>query len=129
MAVSYASIEDLRLHWPDLPDHLIAEAKQKLKEASTEIRALYPETDRRIKNGELSGDVVMLVTNRMVKRSLNRADTDIPDGVTQFQSTVGPFAQSMSFSNADGNVYLSAADKRLLTPPRLARLAWTIEVN
>lgn len=129
MAVSYASIKDLRLHWPDLPDHLIAEAEQKLKEASTEIRALYPQTDQRIKNGELSGDVAMLVTNRMVKRALNRADTDLPDGVTQFQSTVGPFAQSMSFSNADGNVYLSAADKRLLAPPRLARQAWTIEVN
>ncbi|MDR2256980.1 MAG: hypothetical protein LBE25_13450 [Arthrobacter sp.] len=127
MAADYASLSDLQSHWPGLPGGREDEAKQKLHEASVEIRALYPDVDTRVLNGDLDADVPRLVACRMVKRSMDTPD--IPGGsgaVTQVSQTAGPMSTSYSFANTDGALFLSGADKRLLRTSRAGRTAFMI---
>lgn len=126
MAEPYSTIEDLRAHWPDLPKEREDEAEQKLTEATIEIRGLYPDLDSRIAAGDLDPEVPKLVVNRMVKRAMNTAMNAGLDGISAVTNGTGPFSQSMTFSNPDGSIYPSAADKRLLRPNRNTRKAWTI---
>lgn len=125
MSAPYATLVDLRAHWAALPVTREPEATQKLVEASTEIRALYPDLDARITAAKIDADIPRLVVNRMVKRAM-----DIPDnqtaGINQVQNTAGPFGQTLSFTNPDGNVYLSKADKALLGAGRSGRKAFTV---
>jgi len=125
MAAPYATLTDLRAHWAALPVDREAEATQKLVEASTEIRALYPDIDGRIAMAKLDPDIPRLVVCRMVKRSMDAPDNQIA-GVGQIQNTAGPFGQTFSFTNPDGNVYLSKSDKALLSAGRSKRAAFTI---
>lgn len=132
MADDYATLDDLRKHWPSMPDdaETEAEATQKLHEASVEVRALYPDVDARIAAGSLDPDVPKLVVCRMVKRAMglddDADDSGVGFGVTSVQETAGPYSQTRQFSNPDGAIYLSAADKRLLRTSRGHRRAWTI---
>lgn len=127
VAEDYASWDDLTKHWVDVIDEDHDEAVQKLHEASVEIRALYPDLDDAIANGTVDPDVPRLVACRMVKRAMD-APPAIGDGagVTQATTTTGPFSQNLTFSNPDGAVYLSGADKRLLRTARGARRPSTI---
>lgn len=115
-AVPYATVDDLREHWSELPAEKEADAIQKLKEASIEVRALFPDVDGRILAGTLDAEVPQLVVCRMVKRALDVADdADVPTtGMDSVQFGAGPFTFGGKVHNPDGNVYLSAADKRLL---------------
>ena len=123
----YATVDDLRAHWPALEAEREAEAAQKLHEASVEIRALYPDVDARILAGSLDEDVPRLVVCRMVKRAMTAPDlAGAEGGVSTAQQSAGPFSTSLTFSNPDGAVFLSAADKRLLRTSRAGRKAWTI---
>lgn len=127
MAAPYSTVTDLRAHWPDLPEESEPEATQKITEASIEIRGLYPDLDSRIAAGDLDPEVPKLVVNRMVKRAMNTATSSGLDGISAVTNSTGPFSQAMTFSNPDGSIYPSAADKRLLRPNRSTRKAWTIQ--
>jgi len=122
---AYAKLADLRKHWPGLPEDREDEAEQKLDEASIEVRALYPDVDARLAAGTLDPDVPRLVVCRMVKRAMDTSRGELA-GVGNIQESAGPFARTMTFTNPDGNLYLSKADKRLLAAGRPARKAWTI---
>lgn len=126
MATPFADIEDLRKHWSKLPFEDEEDAGQKLVEASIEVRALYPDIDSRILSGRLDPDAPKLVVCRMVKRAMDNADNGVPSGVGSVQESAGPFAQTLNFTNPDGNLYLSKSDKRLLAAGRAGRQAWTI---
>ncbi|CAH0233984.1 hypothetical protein SRABI26_02724 [Arthrobacter sp. Bi26] len=125
MATSYATLASLRQHWAALPAGREDEATQKLFEASVEVRALYPDVDRRLMAGELDASVPELVVCRMVKRSMDAPDSQIA-GVNQIQQSAGPFGQTLSFTNPDGNVYLSKSDRALLGAGRAKGKAFTI---
>ena len=119
MAEPFATIEDLKKHWPALPPEDVAEAEQKLIEASLVIRAKYPDIDQRIASGELDRAVVTYVVCRMVRRALDTPE-DVPENATQMSFTAGPFSQSATFRNTDGALYLGKSDKELLEPqPRV----------
>lgn len=126
MAPPFASVADLRDHWAELPYDREDEAAQKLIEASIEIRALYPDVDARIVALTLDPDVPKLVVCRMVKRAMDNASRGGMDGIGSVQESAGPFAQTLNFTNPDGNLYLSKSDKRLLAAGRPSRKAWTI---
>ena len=125
MTIQYASVSDLQQHWPALPVDREAEAAQKLFEATVEVRALYPDVDRRIQAEELDLSVPALVVCRMVKRAMDSPDGQVA-GVNQIQQSAGPFGQTLSFTNPDGNVYLSKSDKALLSAGRVRGKAFTI---
>lgn len=138
MAAAFATVADLRNHWAALPTEREEEAAQKLSEASIEVRGLYRDVDARLalfaadtsaENG-LDPETVRLVVCRMVKRAMDvSADSDVPVGVESFSFGTGPFQMGGKVLNPDGNIYLSAADKRLLGPSRSRRKAWTIPVG
>lgn len=123
MGAVYATLADLRAHWPGLPVDREDEAEEKLVEASIEIRGTFPDVDARLASGSLDPEVPRLVACRMVKRAMKVPDE--LESVTTLQQTAGPFSQSRTFVNSDGNVYLSARDKALLRADRV-RKAWTI---
>lgn len=114
MAEPFATLEDLRKHWPAMPV-ADAEAEQKLHEASVEIRGNFPGIDERVSSGALDLDIVKLVVNRMAKRALE-SPAEERQGVAQATAQSGPFSQTLQFTNPDGNMYLSKADRRLLSP-------------
>ena len=126
MAADYASLEDLKKHWSALPAEDEEDAKQKLHEASIEIRGNYPDLDARVSGGDMDPDIPRLVACRMVKRALD-VDEEAPTaGMDQVSFGAGPFSFGGKVHNPDGNLYLTAADKRLLGRSRPLKKAFTI---
>ncbi len=126
MAEPYATVADLKRHWPGLPDGDQELAAQKLLEASIEVHGNYPDLDSRISDGSMDPAVPRLVVCRMVKRSMDVSDDAPPAGLTDYSVATGPFSFSGKLSNPDGNLYLTAADKRLLGRSRARGKAFTI---
>lgn len=122
MATPFATLPDLRGHWSKLPVDREDEAVTKLEEAAVEIRGNFPNIDTRIADGSLDPDNAKLVSVRMVKRAM---DVATPAGVDSRTGQMGPFVTTESFTNPDGNMYLSKADRRLLSPVN-HRQAFTI---
>lgn len=131
MAADYATLADLKAHWSALPVEDEADATQKLHEASIEIRGNYPDIDARlstsVEDGGMDPDIPKLVATRMVKRAMDVSDEAPTAGFESVQFGTGPFSMGGKVHNPDGNVYLSAADKRLLAKSRRRKQAWTIQ--
>ncbi|MGP5263656.1 MULTISPECIES: Gp19/Gp15/Gp42 family protein [Glutamicibacter] len=125
MAVPFATIEDLRSHWPGMPTEYDAEGDQKLKESSIVLRQLYPGIDGRISTGKLDAEVPKLIVCRMVKRALLAAINDV-EGVASRNETAGGVSTGLSFSNPNGNLYLTKDDKALLGSGKSGRKAFMI---
>lgn len=123
MAMDYASLADLQEHWPELPDVDIPKASQKLFEASVTVRGNYPDLDYRIATGVMGSDIPRLVVCQMVKRALEPKDMA---GVDQMQQNAGPFGQTLTFTNPEGNIYLSKNERMLLRGGRVRKRAFTI---
>lgn len=128
MAADYATLADLKAHWSTLPVADEVEAAQKLHEASVEVHGMYPDLDARIIDGAMDPDVPRLVVCRMVKRAMDTPEWQVA-GVGQMQNTTGPFGQTLTFTNPDGNVYLSKSDKALLSAGRVKGKAFTIHLG
>jgi hypothetical protein len=130
MAMPYATLGDLKSHWSALPADQEADAQQKLVEASLEVRGNYPELDRRItvavEDGGMDPDIPRLVVCRMVKRSMDVSEDAPAAGFESIQFGTGPFSMGGKVLNPDGNLYLTAADKRLLGKSKPRKQAWTI---
>lgn len=130
MAADYATIDDLKEHWSGLPAEALADAGQKLHEASIIIRGTFPDLDERlalpVARGGIDPDIPRLVVCRMVKNALDVSEEASTAGLESFQYAAGPFSMGGKVHNPDGDLYLKAADKRLLSPPRARRKAFTI---
>ena len=127
MADPYASLEDLKMHWPDLPSDRETEAAQKLLEASIEVRALYPDLDQRVIAGTMDAAIPRLVVCRMVKRAMDvTEDAAPPQGFESFQFGAGPYSMGGKLNNPDGDLYLSKKDRNLLGSGRERAKACTI---
>lgn len=114
----FATIEDLRKHWPGLPEELEDVAETKLDEGSIIIRGLYPDVDSRLVSGALKVETVRLVLCQMVatliKRELEDDGDTVSDGVTQQSFTAGPYSQSVSFRVREAELFLTRLHKLLL---------------
>lgn len=111
----FATLEDLKAHWPDLPEDKEKEAEHKLKEASTLVRGLYPATEGKLKAGTLSKDVVVLVVCDVVKEALNISDDEAQGNISQATFGAGPFTRNVSFRSREGNLFLKKMHRQLLT--------------
>lgn len=121
----YSTIQEFKAHWPSMPETLATEATQKLLEASIEVRAEYPDIEARLSAGTLDREVVRLVVNRMAKRALSTPAEDYA-GVQSATAQAGPLAQTFTFANPDGSVYMTKKDHRLLRGARQSGEAFTI---
>jgi hypothetical protein len=130
MAADFATLFDLKMHWSGLPQEDENDAGQKLHEASIEVRGNYPDIDSRIstpvEDGGMDPDIPKLVVCRMVKRAMDITEDAPTAGFESVQFGSGPFSMGGKVLNPDGNLYLTAADKRLLVKSRPRRQAWTI---
>lgn len=116
MGSPFATLDDLRAHWSGLPVDLEDEAEQKLSEASTILRGLYPGIDARVVSGALSSDVVILVVCQMVATAIRREmDAGNGDNVEQQSFTTGPYTQSLHFRVRDAELFLSRMHRQLLS--------------
>lgn len=100
---AFATVDDLEARWRTLSSDERTRAGVLLDDASAMIRALCPDAD--------DADVLKLVACAMVKRAMLAADAP---GVKTTQETAGPFSTSLTYSNPMGDLYLTAAEKRLI---------------
>ncbi|WP_455122633.1 Gp19/Gp15/Gp42 family protein [Rothia mucilaginosa] len=98
--------EDLRARWPDMPLGSDATAQVLLEDAGALIRASAPHW------AELDEYVLRMVACAMVKRGM--AASAYPDGASSISQTAGPYNQQVSFSNPNGALFLTKAEKKLL---------------
>lgn len=121
----YATWEDFLKHWPAVDESMKEDAEQKLLEAELEVLALYPDIPARIETEVLDPRAVTLVLCRMVKRAMEDLSGGMPNVESVSRST-GPFSGTVSFKTNDGALYLTKADRRLLSAGRESEKAFTI---
>jgi hypothetical protein len=107
MAVPFADPDDVANRWRPLSDNETNMANAFLDDASLMIRAQYPGIDGEVDTGAVDPDILRSVTANMVKRAMIGIATA---GASQASSTVGPFSQSVTYSNPTGNLYITAVE-------------------
>lgn len=113
---AFATVEDLEARWRTLSTDEQAVATVLLDDASAMIRATCPDAT--------DADILKLVVCAMVKRAMLAADAP---GVKTTQETAGPFSQSYTYANPMGDMYVTAAEKRLLGCGR--QVAFTVPMS
>lgn len=114
MGAAYATVSDLEARWRTLDEDERAVAEVKLSDASVYLRGRVPDLDQRVADGVLDPDIPKIVVCGMVKRAMNTPGLGADGGLASAQQSAGPFSQSLTYSNPDGNLFLSKAEKQLL---------------
>ena len=107
--MAYADVADLEARWRPLSVQEQERAAVLLEDASAFIDGLVS-TDRQV--CQESGILKQVVCS-MVQRSMVATETDA-FGVTQQSMTAGPYTQSWSYANPNGDFYLTKMEKKLL---------------
>lgn len=102
--IPFATVSDLESRWRGLSEAEQARAEVLLADASALIRDTVP------KWGQVSDQTLRVICCAVVRRAMS-VDVDLPDGVSSFNETAGPFSQQMSFANPTGDLYLTRAEK------------------
>ena len=107
----FATTNDLELRWrPLTSDAERARATALLDDASAVI--LAEDTRGVLDDLDDVPPILVRVTCAMVARVMATPVAQAP--VTQEQRTMGPFAQSMTYANPSGDMYLTKAERRQL---------------
>lgn len=106
----FATLLDLKARGTCPPDEGVAQAL--LSDASALLRAELPTIDDRIDEGKLDPSLPRMVVCQMVARAIGTSDAAL--GMTQVQTTTGPFSGGFTVSNPGNRLWLSKADRRLL---------------
>jgi len=112
----YATPDDFRTRAP----HLGAVPELRLVALLIDATAIIDATLHDPSRVDLT--VARSVACAMVRRALgDDADgtTDAP-GARTIQQTAGPFAQTLTYANPTGELYVTAAERRALNPPTFA---------
>lgn len=109
--VPFAAPDDLAKRWHELTDDETRTATTLLADASDKIRS-------RVKKARdptwVSDHALTLkrICCAMVKRAMQQQSTGIPEGVSQSSSVTGPFTDSLTWNNPDGNLYFTNEELR-----------------
>lgn len=123
MAVAYATFADLQARWPGIPDSSQDRAEALLEDAAVILDTELPPVPDA--EGEVpDARVRRLVSCSMVERILK--GDGMAHGVTQGSRTMGPFSESVTFSNPNGDLYLTKGERKLLGVGR--QRAFTIDM-
>ena len=111
MSDSFATAQDLSARWRKLSDAETTTAEVLLADASDKIRN---RVSRAGDDGWCAANARTLtrICCSMVKRSMQQSSTGMPEGVSQSSTTTGPFTDGYTWSNPDGNLYLTAEELR-----------------
>lgn len=102
----FATPDELAKRWHGLTDEETRSATELLADASDKIRQRVPEANDP-KWVAAHRRTLARICCAMVKRAMQQDSAGVPGGVSQTSETVGPFASSYSWSNPDGNLYLT----------------------
>ena len=94
----FATVEDLEARWHKLTDDEQAIAASKLADATDILKARCKDWERQPANR------LARICCAMVKRSM-QADVQNPNALSQFAQTAGPFSESGTYSNPNGDLY------------------------
>lgn len=108
---AFATHSDLAARWRSLSTGEQTRATTLLGDASAELRALDNTIDQRIEDDLLDADIPKRVVCQMVKRAMIG---DANEGLNQFSETTGPFTNSGTFANPNGDLYLTKNERKLL---------------
>lgn len=104
-APPFASADDLASRWHELTDAERAKAETMLADASDKIITDCPNW------AQASETTLRRICCAMVKRAMLNEDVA---GVTQSTQTANGFTEANSYSNPDGDLYLTKSEKRSL---------------
>ncbi len=107
--MAYATVDDLEARWHALEGDEADRAEVLLEDAAAMLDALV-EVDP---EDEKQANLLKIVSCSMVTRAMLSADSDAY-GVSQLDYGMGPFSQAAHFANPNGDLYLTAQEKRLL---------------
>lgn len=111
---AYATVDQLVARWRPLTSEETAKADVLLEDASVQIRAEIPDLRARIEAGDTDLlSAAIRVECAMVKRAMASGDDGV--GITSAQETQGPFSHTFQYANPSGDLYLTKAERRLLT--------------
>lgn len=104
--VAFATESDLQARWSLAPES--EQALAVLEDASVWLQAMYSLPDN---PSEKLASVLRIIVCSMAKRALQSENTDHMESLSQ---TAGPFSQSSSFRNSEGNLFLTKAEREML---------------
>ena len=107
--MAYATVEDLEARWHALEGDDAARAETLLGDAAAMLDALV-EVDP--EDGQ-QANLLKIVSCSMVIRAMLSAESDVY-GVSQLDYGMGPFSQAAHFANPNGDLYLTAQERRML---------------
>lgn len=107
--MAYATVDDLEARWHALEGDEADRAEVLLEDAAAMLDALV-EVDP---EDEKQANLLKIVSCSMVTRAMLSAESDAY-GVSQLDYGMGPFSQAAHFANPNGDLYLTAQEKRLL---------------
>lgn len=117
MAEPFATTADLTARWRALTLPETDTATTLLSDASSKMRNYCRDNGRNLDlalaNDELDFDTAKRIACGMVKRAMS-APVGIPESVGQAQQSAGPFSVGFTFTNPDGNLYLTKGEKQEL---------------
>lgn len=107
--MAFATYEDVEARWRTLTADEQTKATVLLEDAANMLLAL-------VRVDESDGQqqaILKQVSCTMVIRSMVASESTA-FGVDKLQATMGPFSQQVSFTNPNGDLYLTKQEKRLL---------------
>lgn len=102
---------DVEARWRTLTTAERVVADTLAQDASDMIRDRWSDVDARIAAGSLRASSLTRIVAGMVKRALNVGDAE---GLESRSQAAGPFQVSDKFTNPNANLFLQAADVRVL---------------
>ena len=103
--MAYATVEDLASRWRALDASEESRADVLLEDAAVVI-------DSYLRGKVASEDALRVVSCNMVKRAM---DADM-SGVSQQTETAGPYSQTFTWANPNGDMYLTKRERDMLGP-------------
>lgn len=107
--MAYATVEDVEARWRDLDADEEARASVLLDDASAMLDAIVdvnPDDQRQL-------GLLKQVSCSMVIRAMLASESDAY-GVSRLDYGMGPFSQAATFSNPNGDLYLTGQEKEML---------------
>lgn len=107
----FATFEQLKLRWRDIPDAEQAHYELLLGDASYWVRQWIPGIDDRITGGSIDPLGPEIVVCNMVRRA-----KQVPlEGVSRLMEGAGPYTYDRQFVNPEGNMWITKKEVELLT--------------
>jgi hypothetical protein len=129
ISVPFATVIELEARWRTLSTAEKTRATALLGDASYMVLARC-ESANEVDDADVQGQaqraaVLRTIVCAMVQRSMLAGDSS--PGVKTAQETAGPFSQSFTYANPTGDLYLTAAEMKLLPCGR--QVAFTVPMN